>query len=145
LDKRRLDVIVFGAAEMRVPIEVRFTDYDMQGHINNAAYLTFFEIARHRAWVAMSGLATKIPFIMAEASVRYVSQARWGDPLTVEIVVAEIRTKAWVATYRVVTGSDDRLVAEGRTVQVMYDYDAQRSMAIPDDMRAMLLSLADKQ
>jgi acyl-CoA thioester hydrolase len=126
--------------EVRVPIDLRFTDYDMQGHVNNAAYLTFFEIARHRAWSAMTGETSKLPFIMAESNVRYVSQARWGDPLTVEIRVAEVRTKAWVAAYRVLTGSEDRLVAEGRTVQVMYDYGAQRSRVIPDAIRAALLS-----
>ena len=63
---------------MRVPIDLRFTDYDMQGHVNNAAYLTFFEIARHRAWSAMTGETSKLPFIMAESNVRYVSQARVG-------------------------------------------------------------------
>lgn len=124
---------------MRVPIELRFTDFDMQGHINNAAYLTFFEIARHHAWIAMTGQA-KHPFIMAEAQVRYVSQARWGESLAVDIEVAEVRTKAWVWSYRVVTDSRDGLIAEGRTVHVMYDYAAQRSIPIPEALRSALLA-----
>jgi acyl-CoA thioester hydrolase len=123
---------------MRVPIDLRFTDYDLQGHVNNAVYLTFFEIARLHAWRAISKKNDTNPFIMAEANVRYVSQAKWGDPITVEITVTEVRTKAWVWSYRVVTGEDDRLVAEGRTVHVMYDYAAQRTVPIPDAVRAAL-------
>ena len=128
---------------MRVPIDLRFTDYDMQGHINNAVYLTFFEIARHHAWMAISKNNETLPFIMAEANVRYVSQARWGDPVTVEISVTEVRTKAWVWAYRVMTGDDDRLIAEGRTVHVMYDYAAQRTVPIPDAIRAALVAQVD--
>ena len=33
------------------------------------------------------------------------------------------------------------VVAEGRTVQVMYDYAERRTMAIPDDFRAMLATI----
>jgi acyl-CoA thioester hydrolase len=123
---------------VRIPIDVRFADYDMQGHVNNAIYLTYFEIARHHAWLAVSGDAGTLPFIMAEANVRYVSQAKWGDPITIEISVAEVRTKAWVWAYRIVTGADDRLIAEGRTVHVMYDCAAQRTIPIPDSIRAAL-------
>ena len=123
---------------MRVPIDPRYNDYDTRGHVNNAVYLTYFEIGRHRAWQALTGLTDDFPFIMMEASVRYVSQAKWGDPLTMDITVAEIRTKAWVWSYRFIDPRDERLVAEGRTVQVMFDYEAQHSMRIPDHIRARL-------
>jgi acyl-CoA thioesterase FadM len=53
-------------------------------------------------------------------------------------MVVEIRTKAWVWAYRIIDPRDERLVAEGRTVQVMFDYVAQRTMPIPDSIRAVL-------
>ena len=37
--------------------------------------------------------------------------------------------------YRVLDARDDRLVAEGETVQVMYDYAAGRTVPIPAGMR----------
>ena len=69
---------------------------------------------------------------------RYVSQAKWGVPLAMDVIVAEVRTKAWVWTYRIVDSRDERLVAEGRTVQVMFDYEAQRSVPIPPEIRERL-------
>jgi acyl-CoA thioester hydrolase len=123
---------------VRVPIEPRFADYDLQGHVNNSIYLTYFEIARHRAWRSLCGEASSFPFIIAEAQVRYVSQARLGDPLAVDITTAEVRNKAWVWSYRVVDTRDERLVAEGRTVQVMYDYAEQRTIPIPEHLKPIL-------
>ena len=123
---------------MRVLIDPRYSDYDTRGHLNNAVYLTYFEIGRHHAWPALTGLAGDYPFIMLESSVRYVSQAKWGVLLAMDITVAEVRTKAWVWTYRIVDSRDERLVAEGRTVQVMFDYEAQRSVPIPPEIRERL-------
>lgn len=123
---------------MRIPLALRYNDYDTRNHINNAVYLTFFEMARHTSWQAYTGLTDDFPFIMLEAQVRYVSQARWGEPLAADITVAEIRTKAWVWSYRIVDPRDERVVAEGRTVQVMFDYAAQRTLPIPDAIRTAL-------
>jgi len=64
-----------------------------------------------------------------------------GQPLEIEIVTSEVRTKAWVWSYVIRATEDDRVVAEGRTVQVMYDYAERRTMAIPDDIRAMLATI----
>lgn len=124
---------------MRFSLTTRYADYDTKGHVNNAVYLTYFEIARERAWVdAMEQPSIDFPFILAEASVRYVSEAMVGDPLDIEITTTEVRTKAWVWTYAIRRQRDDAIVAEGRTVQVMFDYSAKRSIPIADDVRERL-------
>jgi acyl-CoA thioester hydrolase len=124
---------------MRIPLATRYADYDTKGHVNNAVYLTYFEMARHALWVDVLGGDADFPFVVAEATVRYRSQGRIGEALEVEITMGEVRNKAWVWQYAVRTAADQRLVAEGSTVQVMYDYEAHRSIAIPDDLRARLL------
>lgn len=123
---------------MRFPLETRYSDYDSKGHVNNALYLTYFEIARHRLWAEAMGRDPDFPFIVAEAAVRYVSEAMIGVPLDIEITTAEIRTKAWVWSYTMRSARDGSVVATGRTVQVMYDYAAHCTVPIPDDVRAQL-------
>ena len=74
-------------------------------------------------------------FILAEAKISYRSPALMGDPLDLEVTTAEIRTKAWVWRYRIVDPRDERLVVEGETVQVMFDYAARRTVPIPPAIR----------
>jgi acyl-CoA thioester hydrolase len=126
---------------MRFRLETRYGDYDTKGHVNNAVYLTYFEIARTRAWLDAVRGSPDAPFILAEATVRYVRPGLIGTPLDVEVTTSEVRTKAWVWRYRVLDARDDDLIAEGQTVQVMYDYGTRRSVAIPDDVRAGLANV----
>jgi acyl-CoA thioester hydrolase len=123
---------------MRIPLGTRYADYDTKGHANNAVYLTYFEMARQSAWVDHLGGGADFPFIIAEATVKYVSEAMIGDPLEIEMTTAEIRTKAWVWAYTIRNTRDQRVVAEGRTVQVMYDYERHATIAIPDSLRSRL-------
>jgi acyl-CoA thioester hydrolase len=122
---------------MRVPIQRRYNDYDDRGHVNNAVYLSYFELGRMEAWRTL-GQGTEPSFIVAQARIDYRSPAMLGEPLAVEVEIGEIRNKAWTWKYRVVDTRDDRLVADGETTQVMYDFGARRSVAIPDGLRAAL-------
>jgi acyl-CoA thioester hydrolase len=122
---------------MKFPLVPRYADYDTKGHVNNAVYLTYFEIAREKAWVAM-GEDADFGFVVAEATVKYLSQARIGDPLEIEIVTDEVRNKAWVWRDRITNPRDERVVAEGTTVQVMFDYETRKSVPIPDPLKSKL-------
>jgi acyl-CoA thioester hydrolase len=126
---------------VRFPLATRYADYDTKGHVNNAVYLTYFETARVKAWLEAVGGSPDAPFIIAEATVRYVRPAMIGTPLDIEIATAEVRNKAWVWRYRILDAGDGALVAEGQTVQVMYDYAAGRSVEIPADVRARLANV----
>ena len=131
---------------LRFSIATRYSDYDTKGHVNNAVYLTYFEWARVQAWrqvaTGKAGLSeadiSDPPLIVAEARVKYVSPANIGVPLAIEIGVKEVRTKGFSFSYRIVASDDDRLVAEGETVQVAYDYSAGRTMPISAEMRKAL-------
>jgi acyl-CoA thioester hydrolase len=119
---------------MRFSLQTRFNDYDSKGHVNNAVYLTYFELGRVQAWLAAGGEVDG-DFILAEARISYKSPALMGDPLDLEVTTSEIRTKAWVWRYRILDPRDERLVADGETVQVMFDYQARRTVPIPPAIR----------
>ena len=122
---------------MRIQLQPRYSDYDSRGHVNNAVYLTYFEIGRVYAWLKAVGHADP-NFIIAEARITYRSPALLGEPLVIEVTTSEIRSKAWVWSFRVLDERDDRLIAEGATTQVSYDYREHKSVPIPDDLRAAL-------
>lgn len=126
---------------MRLPLAVRYADYDTKGHVNNAVYLTYFEMARAHAWREIFGQSDDPSFILAEATVKYLSPAMLGESLEIEMKTAEIRTKAWVWEYAIRCTDDGRAVAEGKTVQVWYDYDRREPAPIPDGIKAKLAAV----
>ena len=122
----------------RYPVATRYADYDTKAPVNPAVDLTYFAGARERAGLEVVGGSPDFPFILAEATVRYVSEAKIGEPLVIEITTSEVRNKAGVWRYRLLDARDDRLVAEGSTVQVMYDYERGATVPIPEEIRERL-------
>ena len=120
-------------------LEVRFRDCDGLGHVNNAVYLTYLEQARFAFWQRLTGIGG-IPrsFILARAECDYRVQATAGDRLIVRLRVSAVGKSSFTFEYEIVNARTRVVVATARTVQVMYDYQAGRSVPVPDDIRARL-------
>jgi acyl-CoA thioester hydrolase len=121
----------------KVAIEVAFRDLDAMGHVNNAVYLSYMETARIKFLVDL--LAVKslhdLPVIMAEATCTFKAPAFFGEQLLVGVGVSRFGSKSFDMLYRIDAG-DGRLIAQGKTVQVMYDYAAAQTIVMPEDFKA---------
>ena len=142
---------VEGPFRYALPIETRFRDTDAMGHINNAVYLTYFEAARAGYYKAVTGRDFEgisddpVSIILAHASVDFRSQAWYGERLLVACRTTWAGHSSFAFGYRVTAEADSkrgagRLVAEGETVLVMFDYAAQRPTRIP---ATLLRQMAD--
>jgi len=125
----------------KVVIEVAFRDLDALGHVNNAIYLSYMETARIKFLVDLLTVTSlhDLPVIMAEATCTYKAPAFFGEQLTVGVGVSRFGSKSFDMTYRIDAG-DGRLIALGKTVQVMYDYAAARTLVVPEDFRSKVLA-----
>jgi len=124
-------------------LEVRFRDCDPMGHANNAVYLTYLEQARFSHWRALWGFGTpQLPpgrpgVILARVECDYKRPAKYGDTLEIRLTIAELGRTSFHYEYEIVD-AEGRTVLTAKTVQVMYDYAAEKPVPIPDDIRALL-------
>jgi acyl-CoA thioester hydrolase len=125
---------------LAVPVRPRFRDTDAMGHVNNAVYLTYFEVARTEYWRALTGSPRyeQVPFILAHTTVDFRSPALVHEELVVGIRVSHVGRSSFECAYRVEEVTTGRLVCEGRSVQVIYDYAKGASYPVPDDLRARI-------
>ena len=124
-----------------IPIEVRFSDLDALGHVNNVTYFTYFEIARVKHLQTVSGkpvAVDDIKLVIVEAICRYRSPALLGDVLQVGVRVSHMRRSSFAYEYGIWSGIDGRLVAEGQTVQTVFDHHTQRAALIGDAFRGQV-------
>ena len=125
----------------KVIIEVAFRDLDAMGHVNNAVYLSYMETARIKFLVELLAVTSlhDLPVIMAEATCTFKAPAFLGEQLIVGGGVSRFGSKSFDMIYRIDAG-DSRLIALGKTVQVMYDYAAARTLVVPEDFKAKVLA-----
>ena len=124
--------------------KVRFGDLDAMRHVNNVAFLTFFEDARIEYLSQLSGgdPTTRRGFglIFAECRINYRAPAFFGEEIRTCVRPGAIGRSSARLEFAMFAAGDERLLAEGYGTVVGYDYAAGRSMPLPDDFRAALLA-----
>jgi acyl-CoA thioester hydrolase len=131
-----------GAYRLMVEVPVRFRDTDAMGHVNNAVYLTYLELARERYWREVFGLVdySKIDLILARVEIDFRSPSRSGETIVVGIRASTIGTRSFEFTCEAWEMQTRRLVLEARTTQVMYDYEAGRTKPMSEEARKTILA-----
>jgi acyl-CoA thioester hydrolase len=115
--------------------DVQFRDIDGLGHVNNAVYLNYLENAKIAYFRAVLGDVDLAQLgIVADVKIAFRSPSFLGETLSVGIRVARVGTKSLEFAFAV-HGADGRLVAEGTSVHVTFDYDRREPIAIPEDWR----------
>lgn len=122
----------------------RWSDNDAYGHVNNAAYLLWFDSAVN-AWMIEQGMLDledgKVIALVAETGCRYASPLAFPADVEVGIAVDRIGTSSISYRIGVFAIGDDSASAEGLFVHVVVDRLTRRPVPIPDDWRARLASL----
>jgi acyl-CoA thioester hydrolase len=118
-------------------VPVRFADTDALGHVNNAHYLSFLEVARIDYLRQVYGRVKVEDFgvIIARVEIDYKSPAFHHETLRVGCRVIEIGGASVRMEYRIEDKASGRHVADAQSVMVTFDYALGRPVRVPEDMR----------
>ena len=129
-------------------LTVRFNDCDPLGHVNNAVYSTYLEQARITLWKKQAGMELRSAasgrhprgegFILARTEIDFRSEAHDGDELEVRLSLDGFGRTSARYGYEIVDVKSGRLVAEAKSVQVWYDYDAGKPVPLTEDIKTRL-------
>jgi acyl-CoA thioester hydrolase len=129
-------------------INVRFSDLDAMGHVNNARYLTYFEEGRAAWFHRFADLPTDsfdYPVIVARIEIDYLEPISLGCELKVETTCVRLGTKSLDFHGSIsICGEPDRLASRYKAVMVWYDYGLGQSVPIPENIRRQFSSELQK-
>ncbi len=121
------------------PVTVRFRDIDVGGHAHHSEALMYFEEARWAYYTEVLGRGRieDVDHVLAEARIRWHKRVLWPQTVRVGVRASRLGRKHFELDYEV-RSDDGALLVSGTTVQVMFDYEAGRSMSLPEGHRARL-------
>ena len=127
-------------ARFTIDIQMRFRDIDGMGHVNNAVYLSYCELARTQFYLKHNFKRSlhEIDFILAHVDIDYVSVAEWGDRVQVAVWPSKVGNTSFILSYEITEKKTGRLIAKSTSVLVSYDYAKKRSKPIPPAFRKVL-------
>lgn len=128
-----------------MPIQIRWNDLDALGHVNNAVFITYFEIARgfYMLKACPEWNWKKDMFLIGNVNADFLLELL----LTAEDPKVHVRTqrlgsKSFVLEYMItsVVLGDQVVHATGSTTQIMFDTKTRSTIQIPEWVRASLSS-----
>ena len=122
-----------------VDVQVRYQDLDTLQHVNNAVYVTYFEMARTSYLDAILDIPVdSFAFVVASLSIDFERPVTMGDDVVASVAVTELGTSSWTMAYEI--RANDEVAATGETTLVFVDPETKRPTEIPAEVRAAIVA-----
>jgi acyl-CoA thioester hydrolase len=121
-------------------IQATLRDTDAFGHVNNSVYVNWFEEVRTSYVCARRGFQAldQVDFILASITVHFRSPVYMLETIDMRCAPVRIGRSSWELAYEGRAREGGRLVVDGASTQVQFDYTTRASTPIPPAWRALL-------
>jgi acyl-CoA thioester hydrolase len=125
----------------KTPVQLRFKDGDVMGHVNNANHLTYIELARTKYFEDVVGAdvnwSQQQGIILAHISIDYKAPLFLRDKVFVYTRCSKIGKKSIELSWAIVRekSATEEIIAQGIAVLVCYDYAQGKPIEVPAEQR----------
>ena len=113
-----------------VDLQIRFSDYDTFGHINNNSYLAFFDVGKteffHHIFNGASS-PDKLSAAIVNINVDFLASAIVGEPLKVLTAVVKLGERSFTLYQQVVNSVTNQVKSQATSVLTGFDIPTQTS------------------
>jgi acyl-CoA thioester hydrolase len=127
------------------PIQTRWNDNDVYGHVNNVVYYAYFDTVINVYLIEEGGLDPKTSEsigLCVESQCKYLAPASYPEPLEAGLRVGKLGRSSVRYEIAIFRQGTEEAVAHGHFVHVFVDRNTRRPTAIHDAMRAALARIA---
>ena len=119
-----------------IELDTRWADMDWIGHVNNATFLTYIESARIKLIEDLGFL--DVPIIMASVKIDYINQLKYPATMQIGQKISRIGNSSFDILTGIFEKTKETLITLSTTTLVCYDYKAQKSIRVPNQIIAFL-------
>ncbi len=120
-------------------IQIRFSDCDMMGHVNNAVYLSYIEMARIHYFTYLFGTDRdwkRNGILVRKNEIEYIKPVLFRDQASIQAFITHIGKSSFVMEYELQVGSE--IYTKAQSVLVYFDSETQKSTLLPEEFKLQL-------
>ncbi|MFC2951926.1 acyl-CoA thioesterase [Marinicaulis aureus] len=124
-----------------LPLQTRWADNDIYGHVNNVAYYSYFDTIVNEYLIASGALDIHegaVIGLVVETGCKYFAPLEFPQKLDGALRVARIGNSSVRYELAIFKQGDDAPAAEGHFVHVYVDRETRRPASLPADLRSAL-------
>ncbi len=124
-------------------IQIRFNDIDILGHINNAVYQHYFDLARMKYFEDIMGSKPEwkdFALVMAKISIEFFNAIRPGEDISVKSGIEIIGQKSLTMVQEIYNIKTGEIKSQNRAVMVGYSVKKNETAIIPEIWREKIFN-----
>ncbi len=118
-----------------VPLQLRFNDIDILGHVNNNAQLALFDVGKTEFYNTLRGELSdwsRVEAVIVNLNCTFMQQIKFTDPMEVRSRVKKIGEKSFVLQQILRNVATGQICSMCESVMVSVDYATKASKPIPE-------------
>ena len=128
----------------KLPIRLDWSEMDMFGHINNVAYFKFIQSSRVNCWevskLAGSFSTTKIGPILLSTACQFMKPLYYPGDIVVVARIEFIKNTSFGIHHHILN-AQGHVAAEAHDVIVMFDFNKNEKVPVPEEFRKLVEDL----
>ena len=120
------------------PIQMRFADVDMLGHVNNVNQQHYFDVGKSDFFAQVLDPAPKWKqegLITVSTYNDYLAQIRYGEPIAVLTRIEKVGNKSFTLFQQIVNTATQEVKTQSRSVLVAFEFVALVSIPLLEPWR----------
>ncbi len=123
------------------PIQTRWADNDMYGHVNNVTYYSYFDTAANALLIQKAAFNlrnSKIIGLVVDSACSFLQELSYPEIIEVGVAIKKIGTTSLTYDLAIFKQGQNDASAQGHFVHVFVDRETRKSTPIPVEMRDAL-------
>lgn len=121
----------------QMPAQLRFSDIDKFGHINNSVYFSLFDMCKTRYFIDVLGqhVFDSLGIVVAHVNADFLAPIFYPDEIVLQTKITHLGTKSFTLLQRAINTRTKEVKCECTTVMVFFDTVHNRSMEMPESFK----------
>ena len=130
----------------RLPVQIRFSDVDQFGHMNNSVYFSLYDLAKTAYLSDVFGTLVwdQLGIVVANINADFLAPVFFTDRLEIETAVTHLGHKSFTLCQRAVDRATGIVKCQCRTVMVAYDTAAKVPVEVPASFKETVCAFEEK-
>ena len=124
-----------------LPLQIRFTDVDVLGHVNNTVYLAFYDTGKAAFMTETLGKTIKwneVDTVVANIDCAFMAPIFFGEDIEVLTACTSVHDKSFRLLQLIREKNTGQIKSMCETVMVSFDSKTQKAMPLSDEWRQKL-------
>lgn len=124
-----------------MPAQIRFSDVDQFGHVNNSVYFALYDLAKTTYVKDVLGDSVdwrRMGIVVANINANFLLPVFFDDKIKIETATVHLGNKSFTLLQRAVTEDTGEVKCECKTVMVMFDLVEKMPIPIPEDFKNII-------